>query len=989
MKAPLSRDPRFGKLGREISRFANHAQRSIDASQRHRGTLERASEWTGGAAPLDRRPDSPAIALRAIDQFARIHRENRPALFGAYFAHHQLRLQAELSRALLRESLGGSPRSSTHRRVHARAEAERRAWVSALLETCIAAACPDLAPEDYAAFNVGALTDHEDVDLAIVVTSIDARIALDRGFAAVSKTFLRYASKLQLFVTEQIPEARSAALIEDFEAVVERRPAPVVVLIQLLGARLLAGSRDLARAFRGRITERFYAGSGESAAHERLLRTIAAELLHHRASERLSDLLAPKREIYLPGKLITTAIRCIHGVHEPYVPDALALLSDRHPERAGAYRRLGEAFVESEVLRGLFFTYVAKQDELDLHQPDLRRASRRVALLFGLGFEDRHAPEERLAAAYHELRARAQGAVLELAHDLAEHLRQTPGARRLLRATASLLAGEDNAALGFTALLETLSDDGAHGELIELLESSQALTRRLLDDLAALPEGRRAMVARRWVEGMVADPLALLELLVLAGSFYVHEGGGGEDAGTVAERLWDELLERELTDDVRLDAFAQRLDAAADPEVLHRLAVASPPHRLSGLADHLAETGRSPAVVRALRAAIVLVHHQSNALGRLSSRVLARTPELVEGLLDFERLRALARDLALQAERELTSRRRIELLGDAFDVHELRCALVAVQEGAPGARDREWTAAFDDHVIGLIAASSDAPPPLALYTCGGAGRGEAFAADWDYFAITDSSPGSKARAGDVLRRVEAALVRRGLVPHNRLTQRLDSYAVTIEELASYLADRQSDTFIDEAEILEARCQWGDPDLCARFDAEITTVLLTRGREAFLADLLAELRALRAVHSEQLLIKEGPGGLREIHLCVVALRAHLSSPRPLPPEMLAALGDALPQIRSELRFLAVARAELRRVRDLHRLVVASDEPVDARALVEIARDLPGLAEAGVRPGFEVEIRKLLRASAGRIDRVMAAIEAELAAKRPSIPRSREG
>src|SRR6185503_13708092 len=132
----------------------------------------------------DRAPRAPAIALRAVDRYARIHREGRAALIGAYFSHHHLRAQAELSRELLSLCFHAPPaeRSAACLRVHARHQEERRAWISALLEGC-------------AAFNVGSLTDHEDVDIAVVVDSVDARASLDKAFAQVTKTFLRFASK--------------------------------------------------------------------------------------------------------------------------------------------------------------------------------------------------------------------------------------------------------------------------------------------------------------------------------------------------------------------------------------------------------------------------------------------------------------------------------------------------------------------------------------------------------------------------------------------------------------------------------------------------------------------------------------------------------------------------------------------------------------------------------------------------------------------------
>src|SRR5688572_12390870 len=233
---PLTFDPCSGKLGREITRFANHTRKRLRASQKFRAPLLEASSWSEGTAAMAERPKSPLAALRAIDKFARARREDRTALIGAYFAHHHLRTQAELSRELLRESFNTAPgsRVALCHKIYGRADQDRRTWISALLELTIHAAAPELSNEDYAAFNVGALTDHEDVDLALVVSTPEARETLTHSFALVTKTFVRFASKIQLFLTETLKTPRTCALVEEYEEILVDPAEHVVSATQLL-----------------------------------------------------------------------------------------------------------------------------------------------------------------------------------------------------------------------------------------------------------------------------------------------------------------------------------------------------------------------------------------------------------------------------------------------------------------------------------------------------------------------------------------------------------------------------------------------------------------------------------------------------------------------------------------------------------------------------------------------------------------------------------
>jgi hypothetical protein len=967
----LTFDPAFGRLGREIERFANHTQKLVEASQKHRRTLERASAWSEGAAPLDRRPESPTVAMNAIDRFARIHREGRATLFGAYFAHHHLRLQAEMSRDLIRAaSKEPEERAQGLGHIHARAEADRRAWVSALLEASLRVACPELGPDEYVAFNVGALTDHEDVDLAIIATSMKARQQIDRGFSAVSKTFLRFASKIQLFLAEQVPGSRTGSLIEEYEDFAAGAPKSVVPVMQLLGAQRLAGSEELAVSFRERITERYYAQGGDPRAHEGFLRAVSTELAHYRTHQRLGEILAPKREVYRPSKLITTAMRTVHRVHDPYPPGALLELARIDPPRAPAYVALKEAFVEAEILRGLLFLYVVKDDEIDLYDPAIRPAARRVAIVFGLGASKRRSAELRLPEAYHDLRAQAVGSILELEHDLRARITSGPSFRLIVEATKSIAASEDNAMMRFLDTLERIEIESYRAEAVVLASQDRALAARLWRDLSRLSLGARASIAKRAVKLLVQDPAALIELLVLLGTFSL-EGFPEErlEAEEIVGHFWSALFDVFEDDAPILSTFVDRL-AAVGSEAMQRLATSHAPQRLAALADLIEArppSARGIAVVRSLRSMILLVHHHSNALGRMSSRVMARTPELVERLPDLEQIRALAGELRMQAARAREPAAKIQLLGDAFDVLSLKCAIAAVLEGGSGDRDREWTEAFDAYVKDLFFACAPELGPehpeagLAIFATGGVGRTEAFAADWDYLAVI-SDPSLAPVLSGIVQRLEGALVRRGVVPHNRLTQRFNSYAVSLRALRGHLEAREADTFIDEAEMLEARFMFGDLALKEAFESQVVRFVVEHSGTAFVRDLLDELSELRRGLPNGLSIKEGPGGLREINLLSLVLRVVAKG---APTDRLP---EVLPDQRADLRFLTVARSELRRIRDLYRLVVALDEPIDPEAMVQIARDLKPLRDAGARGELEAEIRKLMQASAARVDAI---------------------
>ncbi|MCK6547214.1 hypothetical protein L6R52_15290 [Myxococcota bacterium] len=981
---PLTFDPDFKKLGREIARFANHTKRLVAASQKHRRILEAASMWSEGTAPLDRRPESPLAALRAIDDFARHRRDDRAQLLGAYFAHHHLRNQAELARQLLREALGTDPKrrvASCHR-AYAQADAERTEWVAGLLELVIAASAPGLSESEYAAFNVGALTDHEDVDLAIVVASEEAGQALARGFTNVSKTFVRFASRIQLFLGEQLERSAAGATVEEYEQLLEHPGEKVVAITQLLGAQFLCGSRELERTLEDHVCFELYAGRGSPLVHQTYLRKVAAELKHFLSPGSVPGVLSPKREIYLPSKLVVAAMRVIHGVSEPRIVRALELLALEDPEHAQDYHTLSDAFVQNEVLRALLFLYVSPSETLDVADETVRSCSRRVATLLGLGASARRTPEIRLAGAYADLRAQAHRSIAAISTSITRHLGRVSSLRQVFEQRDLLYDARENVAVRLLDTLESYHDSVFWDEAVELIASTPETGRRFVEGLSILGPRARAKVVRRYVELMSEDAAALIELLV----FVATEVEGRDHAPA----FWRAMLEilRESPD--RLARFVARLDGEERSEALYRLAAAHPPASLAALADLVErgrDTPRAARVARALRSALVLVHHSSHALGRLSSRVLGRTPELLERIGDPRRLKDLSQELLAQSARELVPREQMELVGDAFDVARLRASLTSVLDALPPSRDADVSASADLYVRELFKAcfrDVHARSPIfehyrpgigvALYVTGGYGRGEAFGADWDYFAVVDGDDrGLKKFFGKVLQRVESELARRGLPAHNRFSGHFNAYVASLPELLGYFAGRTAETFIDEAEVLESRFLLGDPVVARRFEERIVGHVLRENGRTFVGDILGELRSRRARPPARLNVKLSPGGLREIHLLWLALRVHVGLPGPLVPALLPLVTRALPGHARELRFLMGAADVLRRVRDLYRLVVAIDDAIEPERLVHIARDLAPLARAGLGPDFAPWLEGVMVRVAARVDVVAAELE----------------
>lgn len=1004
----LTFDPAFKKLGRPIARFANHTNRHLMASRRHRSLLEEANQWSGGLAPLDITPEEPSVAMEAIDKFARVHREKRTTLFGAYFAHHYLRTQAEMSRELLRESLRSDPghRVRTCWRIYRGAEHTRRAWVSSLLELSLKVACPDLGPDDYVALNTGSLTDHEDVDLAIVITNPEAREVLSRGFSLVTKVFVRYASKIQLFLTEELSVPRISATVEEYAELKKRPHRSVVSVMQLLGAQYLCGSHALYKRLRDEVISSYYAGQGEPIVHEGFLRSVMAELRYYLVPSTVPGVLAPKREMYVPTKLATGAMRVVHGVNEPLPPLALEAVAEKDVARRDVYLSLANTSVQVEVMRALIFLYVYSGDEVQLQDPAARKACEHVALLLGLGESARRRSADRLIGYYTELRSRALAGVATLSTEISRHLNRVSTFRRIVERGKQVDAESETESLAVNLLeaLEKHKGSVFWDEVVELISRQPETGHRFVGDIAGLPRDVRVDIASRYVEMMCEDAPSLVDFLVfLADKDRDLDPVRDGKVGPNARLFWTRLIAHFEASPTALEGFTQRLDTETKSEALFRLANAFPSRHIARLADLIESadpTPRGARVTRALRSMLVLVHHRSNAVGRIATRVLARSNELVQRLGDGRRIKDLTSEIMQRAAREYRPAEQVRLLADANDVATLRAAIQGVLKGQPATQDQEQVAAVDQFARELFKAYfrevRERSPMfqhyrpgsrIAMFATGGFGRGEAFGNDFDYFAVVDDDdPGLKKFFGKIIQRVSATMARSGLQPHNRFADLFSTYAVSMPELKRYFAHRHPEIFIDEAEVIEGRFFLGDPLLARRFESDIRGFIIGEHREAFLLDILKELRERRKVEQQGLDLKRGPGGLREINLLWLALRVFARLEHPFGPDDLRVVAERLGGCGGELRFLRVAQDELRRARDLYRLVVAFDDKMEPELMVEAARDLTPLARVGIRGDYGHQLEKLMDATQVRVDRVARRILELLEGERlrPDVP-----
>jgi UTP:GlnB (protein PII) uridylyltransferase len=237
--------------------------------------------------------------------------------------------------------------------------------------------------------------------------------------------------------------------------------------------------------------------------------------------------------------------------------------------------------------------------------------------------------------------------------------------------------------------------------------------------------------------------------------------------------------------------------------------------------------------------------------------------------------------------------------------------------------------------------------------------------------VADDDGKRKKFLGKIIQRIEAAMVRRGISPHNRLTPIFNAYVVSLGELRGLLDRRGPETFIDQAEVLEARFMLGDPAIEVRFENEVRGLVRERAGD-FVRDALREVRDNRTHPNADLDLKVGAGGLREIQLLGLAVAVQLRRPGRVAPEHYRGFAEGSVSATECFETLAASNETLRRIRDLHRLLVSLDDPLQPEVMLRLASDLPSLASFGSPSRLPEETRAHMARAAGAVDAIAALV-----------------
>lgn len=805
--------------------------------------------------------------------------------------------------------------------------------------------CPN-----FVILGVGTRADQDDIDVGVVDDGTKDRELLNFAISRLANEMLKKASRLHFHLSEHVGRLSHSATIEEYENLLEKEIGDFVIITEMLGAAPILGSQELFEEFKSRVTSRYFydPDRADSRHHEGYLRGMLGELRSLKTRLKPPETISPKEDGLRLIKGLLSTQKTIYGVDKVNAWDLLTELPLENARRYKSYNALEESLTFLEIFRHLYQLLAVQEEEIYLGEEGSSEPLERMASI--LGFEKKgvvHA-EDFLLVNYYEELDRALEAVEVLTEDLEQHLKRislfTP---MLSRYGDSAKGYEGNMAIDF--LEESLFFRGITywDDFLQALEEGEEVLDRFIEGMDSLSERLKFRTLKGYVQGAYFDLASTIRLLVILGNDRKHPSS--------------QVLFRQLN-----SYFLEIIEEV--PEVIAKLAhifYAYPgllnsyfnlldPQSGKKFSRLLKREVHEPEVIPVVPELLTLceVHcRTSRYFKNHFLRIVKKYPLHIRNLNDLSRLQEISEgfygELTTLASLEDKKRK----LGDYFDLEFVRVALKTLR-GAPSSEtDAEYTEFSDDYIESLFelckleldssldksVATGDL---LAIYAAGGHAREHAYDDDFDLVVLLNSEAGGmRDYCGKIITRMNSEISKRGLLPHYRFSDHFGSYVITLTELESLLAADSRESFIDKSQILGSRLLVGSGKFEKELQERIIVPYIFDRREDYISRMIAEIRSRhRQDLSHQIganNLKEASGGLRDIEMVLLLLKARYGLRDPISRRLLKSLKEKHPKLAATLQVLEGGLDFLKNLRDLYRLTIAADDLIEIQHLQQAA------------------------------------------------------
>lgn len=804
-------------------------------------------------------------------------------------------------------------------------------YIKELLDIFIKAEeCPG-----FVIMGVGTKSDQDDIDVGIIDDCTKDRMKFNRTIALISQEMLKFAISFHFHLSEHIGDHYYSASINEYEKVLTHEISDYVIINEMLSGAVIVGSERLFKKYQKDIISRyFYNPDGNNRYHEGYLRGILGEVCSLLEKPISSSYINFKEDGLRIIKSIICAQKTIFNIDKVNAWDIIENLRIKDPKRMHIYNSLERSLTFFEIFRYLYQLFVTQDEEILLEDVALQNI-RKVARVIGYSDMGKCRAEEHILVHYYEHVQNIRRTIPTLVHDIKKHLMSISIFAPMFNLDYSRNIAED-----FIRKFRFFRGTSFWDDILDNFKTNHLLNK-FVNDVDSLPSRKRKNTIQQYVEWFKYDFYSLINLLTILGN--------NKNSFSIFKDLNNYLLKNieRVPNVVRNIAY-----------VFNRFPILINSY-LSlnderALRFYLKILGR-----KIYEKDIALIIDDLNNLIRihlLSSlffkryllRILNKYPESIKLFRNPNQLKEFANGIYSDIDSMPTFKDKKEKLGDYYDFEMMRVGLKTLNGVSVEETNQEYIEFSDRYILTLSDICRQdvdiqytkrmiTDDLLAIFASGGHAREQAYDDDYDIIVLLNSdNPEMLSYCNKIISKMNSEIIKRGTIPHHRFADYFGRFVILFKEIEQLLSEERIDIFIEKSQILGARLIVGSHRFEKEFLDRIVNPHIFNKKKEYIRQMVEEINSRHHATEEKSMkanndIKEGIGGLRDIEMMMLIIKAKFNLKEPVNSKLFKDVVDIQKDLKNDLLKLANAFSFLKNLRDVYRLTAGASDIIIIEAL----------------------------------------------------------
>ncbi len=984
----------FETLEKRVSALGNHYEKYIITIKRFKDPLIQALKESGLLMQIHlvRSSFSAGEEMKMISKLSD-NKKTKVEFLSCYYALQFLHMNLRNLDILQLGIASGDIHTEIYHRFMMQIGKDFRELTSAYLKNLIDIYMPPGKKPRFFICSVGTRADQDDIDLGIITKDDEDVTGLNKAFQRITQDMLVYATPLHLYLSEHVGREFYTTTISEYVELLEKQIQDVVIISELLNARLIAGDEKLFETFKEKVVSRYYYSNIKKNIrfHEGFLRGILGEVRALLITPLKTDAISPKDDAIRMLKSVLYAKKSIYGLEQVNAWDLIEALSDREPHLRSEYQLLFKATSFLEIFKFLLHMYVVQEETFRLSEVDKRQFSLIAAKM---GYEPIGAVSswDQLLIDYYRYVREVRKLCDFMIEDIKKHLSSISLSMKLLR--SSRITDEEGGYAGilpvdFIRTAEFFTGTKFWEDVLELLRNDDKLIERFIEGFERLTETERDELIDKYIQWTHYSVISVIRLLSILGR---------KQETTLGETIFVRMNNAFLAFIEETPYITERICRVFShyPQYIHEYLQYLPDSSCHYLDRILARPVFMDELTEYHNQLFELckIHKfSSRYFHRYFHRVISNHPEYLRSLTNVSQLFKIASGLLATVDIYPEHNRKKQVLGDYYDLEFLRVGIGTIRGVDLNITNKEFTEFCDNYMRKLFDICTEEVEPtatsvipgtdtFAILAAGGHARSQAYDDDYDLIAIVDTDNEEViSHATRVITKMNREILKRGVLPHYRLGEILEGFVTPISKIIEYLSSGDEESFIDLSQLLGARMLVGSDVMKSVLRNKILSPFVFERRSSYIQKMIMEMRNRHELISDcksgTCNIKETKGGLRDMEAMALMLKAYLKSNKPLTQNFFQMVKSKFPAVAGDLDNASSAVYMLRTIRNLYRITIAAEDNISSEDLTILSSVFLQAShpEWGNADHFFEEIRLTLEKAAYACDNIIGFLDSK--------------